>query len=84
LRPIVHSVFSPRPHLAGVVLDPQTEAALRLLRTLLDEARAMLPLVGGETEALMLERRITHAQREAEAFVPNFRSVNLRNGASGS
>jgi len=65
-------------------LDPKAEAALRLLRTVLDEARDMLRLLGtDETQASMLERRIARAQQEAEALVPSFCTGMLRNGASG-
>jgi len=63
-------------------LDAQSEALVRLLRTVLDEARALLAAapIGESTAAL--EETIARLQQEAESLAPDFPSGNLRNGAA--
>ncbi len=65
-------------------LDARSEALVRLLRTVLDEAHQLLgeaPL-GEETAAL--SETILRLQQEAARIAPDFRSENIRFGASGS
>ena len=63
-------------------LDARSEALVRLLRTVLNEAHQLLSEapVGEETAAL--DDTIQRLQREAERIAPDFRSENVRYGAS--
>ncbi|WP_171127486.1 hypothetical protein [Sphingomonas sp. ID1715] len=62
--------------------EARSEALVRLLRTVLDEAHQLLSEapVGEDTAAL--NETISRLQREAEQIAPDFRSENLRYGAS--
>jgi hypothetical protein len=66
-----------------VDIDARSEALVRLLRTVLDEAHQLLngAPVGEQTAALA--ETILRLQQEAERIAPDFRSKNLRFGASG-
>jgi hypothetical protein len=63
-------------------LHAQGEALVRLLRTVLDEARGLLAAapIGESTAAL--EETIARLQREAESMAPDFPSGKLQNGAA--
>jgi hypothetical protein len=63
-------------------LTARSEALVRLLRTVLDEAHALLAAapIGESTAAL--EETIARLQREAESIAPDFPSGKLRNGAA--
>jgi hypothetical protein len=63
---------------------PTAEPMIRLLRTVLDEARAVLQAAGPEEELLVLEQSIEQVQREAEALAPDFPCISIRNGPSPS
>lgn len=64
------------------IVDRETEAAVRHLRTLLSEVRGLIRSSGDE-RAARLYRDVARAQHEAELFAPDFHSEILRNGASG-
>ena len=65
-------------------LDPRTEATVRRLRTLLEEARGMIQLVPDDALFASLDRRIEALQHEAEHLAPDFAAKTIRNGVSGS
>ena len=69
------------PHRTPTTHTP--EPVIRLLRTVLEEARDVLHGAGGEQSLLLLEERIQRVQEEAALLAPDFPSVNVQNGASG-
>lgn len=62
--------------------DARSDALLRLLRTVLDEARALLAAAPIDEDTALLEETIARLQREAEALAPDFPNGNLQNGAA--
>lgn len=61
---------------------PPAEAMIRLLRTVLDEARAVLQVAGPEERLLLLDQSIEQLQKKAKALAPDFPSVTVQNGSS--
>ena len=65
-------------------LDARSEALVRLLRTVLDEAHQLLSEapVGEQTAAL--DETILRLRQELERIAPDYRGESLRFGVSGS
>ena len=65
-------------------LDARSEALVRLLRTVLDEAHQLLSEAPLGEKTAALDETIQRLRKEAESIAPDFRSENLRFGVSGS
>ena len=72
----MHNASSP------AMLDRQTEATVRRLRTVLEEARGVIQAASEDDRLIRLDAAIAQLQREAEHLAPDFRTEMLRNGES--
>lgn len=63
-------------------LAARSEALIRLLRTVLEEARSLVREAPLAEQSAALEETIVRLQREAEKLAPDFNDRNLRNGAA--
>ncbi|HYZ48846.1 MAG TPA: hypothetical protein VE567_08125 [Sphingomonas sp.] len=66
--------------LPSIRLDRRADAAVRYLRTLLDEARTLTRNAEPGGPAALLDHRIAHAQQEARRLAPDFSDNLLQNG----
>lgn len=63
-------------------LDQQAEAAVRHLRTVLDEARALVAHAQAKAGGAALRALIDHAREAAYGLAPDKNPTNLQNGGS--
>lgn len=63
-------------------IEARSEALVRLLRTVLDEARQLLDEAPLDEQTAALAQSILRLQDEAERIAPDFRSENVRYGAA--
>lgn len=61
--------------------DLSVDAAVRQLRTVLEEIKAVLGVGPAEEKSLWLQARVERLAREAERLAPDFFSISVRNGS---
>ena len=67
---------------SSAAFEVRSEALVRLLRTVLDEASALVAAGPIGERSAALKETIDRLQREAESIAPDFPSGNLRNGVA--